>query len=116
MAASTEIGQFFDIVPFLASDHYFVKWWKSIRGNTDLSWDITKPFERIHLTVHILISLVNSMKNLLVQCPSVSVKTKNVGSIRDFLSAEFLLDFPMGVRVGVDNLPEGNITIDKKQL
>ena len=54
------------------------------------------------------------MKDLLVQCPSVSVKTKNVGSIRDFLSAEFLLDFPMGVRVGVDNLPEGNITIDKK--
>ena len=79
-----------------------------------MSWDITKPLERIHLTVHILISLVNSMKNLLVQCPSVSVKTKNVGSIRDFLSAEFSLDFPMGVRVGVDNLPEGNITIDKK--
>ena len=47
--------------------------------------------------------------------------TKNLGSIRHFLwfqrpsgplvSAEFLLDFLMGVRVGVDHLPEGNITI-----
>ena len=45
-----------DIVPVLASDHDFFKWGKSertTRGNTDLSSDITKPLEWIHLAVHI---------------------------------------------------------------
>jgi hypothetical protein len=112
--ASTEIGQFFDIVPPLTSDHYLRKIGKDdkgkttnqIRGNTDL----ISP----NLLNEFTLQCISSFRwwtlwNICGFNPWFSLAGSSAP--KPLVSAEFLLDFPMGVRVGVDNLPEGNITI-----